>query len=392
MIHTDIDQRLIENQIFESMRENNIIPFGDLTLEMDGKLHRFSVEGDRYGEKSGAYIIYVDEWPHWFIQDFRQGSSMLHFSFDKEAISIKDRRAFYLESITPEQKAREAQRKKEQRDLDIKNQKQSFLRVCKEYNSASFALAKYHPYIMEKFTKIHIPELDKFLGMFNPDFNLWEWIPESGLPFPSIEQPHTLGVVLDPVDGSPCQAGDLLIPLTDALTGSFQTLQIISREKIDGKYNKRFYKGVPIAGKNVCYEFNRIGFTHIPETDTVFLVEGFLTGLAVISMINANAPVFCAMSCGNLRNVALCLRKRYPDRKIFLMADNDKGTSLKDIGKRNPGVDTAIQLHKERIVDYYKIPPEIPGRENLNTDYLDILTAREMEKAKEFLTRKEKKQ
>ena len=396
-------EAVILKQFLESLDECHIRPKYREDWVMDGLLRRFAVEGDSSGQTAGAYFIHADDYPNWGVMDYHHHSEMQLFKLDLSTLTPDELADYHAQlpkresSYSPQtyeerEHARQffevKNREKKAQSEALKEQfrQQQYRRACEEYNMAGFASALYHPYMCERFYSVPVPEAgkNKAMSIWTRDFNLWEHNYNIDSKRPSTDNPHTLGVVVgEPVKGGPCREGDLLIPLTDAFTGKFRTLQIISREKgADGKYPKRWYAGLPID--NVCYKFavpewifevngTRYGLPGCEHAQTILICEGFCTGLAVLTMTQGAYPVFCAMTSVNLSNVARSLRQRFPNMKIILMADNDRHTELKT--GRNPGVEAAKKLKQAGLIDASKIP-QIPGRENDNIDYYDVLVAR----------------
>ncbi len=112
--------------------------------------------------------------------------------------------------------------------------------------------------------------------------------------------------------------GALVVPLRDS-EGNLHSLQFI-----DGEGNKRFLSGGRIQG---CHYI--IG----TPGDTLCICEGYATGATIYEQTGYAVAV--AFNCGNLLSVARAVRKKFPDIKIILCADNDKHTP------GNPGLTTA---------------------------------------------------
>lgn len=53
----------IEAQVLEAMSKAGCSPAGSSSLILNGKIHRYKVDGDRGSDKSGAYCIFTDNWP-----------------------------------------------------------------------------------------------------------------------------------------------------------------------------------------------------------------------------------------------------------------------------------------------------------------------------------------
>ena len=114
------------------------------------------------------------------------------------------------------------------------------------------------------------------------------------------------------------QGNDLLIPMRDA-SGWLHSLQRIGP---DGR--KRF---LPFGRKHGCY-------FAIGEPDgLICIVEGYATGASVREAVGC--AVVVAFDAGNLKPVAVALRKKYPHMVIVIAADDDYRTD------GNPGLTKA---------------------------------------------------
>jgi putative DNA primase/helicase len=116
------------------------------------------------------------------------------------------------------------------------------------------------------------------------------------------------------------QAGNvLLVPLHD-IGGELVNLQTISPAG-----EKRFLKGGRIAG---CFALT--GAPKIPEAGELYVAEGFATAATIASTLDL--PVVAAMNAGNLKSVAVAIRRKYPRLDMVVAADNDHKTP------GNPGI------------------------------------------------------
>ena len=342
-----IDERLIEAQFWQSMRQAGIKPRYEFSPIMDGKLHRFSVESDKHGETSGAYIVHADEWPNWHVQDFHIQDSMLHFSFDKDALSSDERQAIYQELNNPEYQAAVKAKREQEQLLQKEKEAKALANAIHEYECADFAGVSLHPYIYQRFIS---------KNFFIPStFQAWDFEYALDVKPPSNALKLT-------------NQGDLLIPITNILTSKIQDFQIISSTPDQrGKFQKRFYTG--LSPKNGCVEILPLNSL---QQNIVYLCEGYCTALAVLILTRGNFPVFAALSASNLINVAEGLRKRYSGKKIFVMADNDRTTELKT--GNNTGIVKANQVLREGLCDKV-IPAEIEDVHE-NIDWYDILKSK----------------
>ena len=226
-----IDERIIERQFLSSLHEAGISPKGELRIIMDGKIHRFSVEGDRCGAVSGAYTIFTDQWPHWYIQDYRQHSEMIHFTFDKNALSHDELREIFQANNNAEQRAAfQAKRITEQKNAEAARQK-AIACARLEYDNAEILCVDEHPYIAERFTSRNIA-VCHYAALWGFEDNLRLKPPYNALKRGIKEVKKKL------------VPGKLLIPITNIMTRELQSLQAISDTPDEnGKFEKRFFPG-----------------------------------------------------------------------------------------------------------------------------------------------------
>lgn len=108
--------------------------------------------------------------------------------------------------------------------------------------------------------------------------------------------------------------GTLVIPVY--IDNEISSLQFISPNG-----EKKFLKDGRIKG----------GYAPIADKDddksTIIICEGFATGCSI--RMATNFPVVCAFNAGNLIDAAEVMRKRNPEAKIIIAADNDYWTPIK---------------------------------------------------------------
>ena len=148
--------------------------------------------------------------------------------------------------------------------------------------------------------------------------------------------------------------GALVVPLID------ESGEICSVQRIGEDGFKRMEKGGRAAG---CWHI--IGGE---PKDTVFITTGFGTGAAVHAAIRE--PIVCAMSDGHLKDVALTMRKRYPDHQIVILGDDDR--RLESRGLENSGAKAAKSA--SRASNAHVILPILTEKEVSEgfTDFADI--------------------
>lgn len=142
------------------------------------------------------------------------------------------------------------------------------------------------------------------------------------------------------------QKGDLLlIPIqsSDGLT-SLQT--------IDMEGDKLFLKGGEVKGKYHLLASDNESF------DTIIICEGYATASTLREA--TNHPIVVAFFASNLPHVAKYFKKEYPDSRIIIAADNDKGSNT------NAGVQYANKCEGCEIR---------PVQFDEGTDYNDLAAA-----------------
>ncbi|MHB1194785.1 MAG: phage/plasmid primase, P4 family [Longimicrobiales bacterium] len=108
--------------------------------------------------------------------------------------------------------------------------------------------------------------------------------------------------------------------------------------------------------------------------ETIFVCEGFATGWAIHHV--TGAAVVSAFSSGNLKVVACEMRRRYPEARIVLAADNDHHNA------HNTGVTTAREAADAGGGEV--AIPDFVDREG-QTDYNDLLLAEGADAVKRWL-------
>lgn len=153
-------------------------------------------------------------------------------------------------------------------------------------------------------------------------------------------QPHGLRVD---------QRGDLLVPMRDD-SGALCSLQTIGP---DG--TKRFQYGGKVKG---C--FSSIGQ---PKSGPIVVCEGFATGASIHEATGYAVAV--AFNAGNVESVAKAIKKKFPDTRIIIAADDDFRTD------GNPGVEAANVATK--AIGASVIIPTFGNDRGEATDFNDLV-------------------
>lgn len=259
-----------------ALEKHGLILDGEIIF--DGQLHRVKVEGDKGKTKSGAYTAHCDGRPAAYIQNFKTGTkeNWKASGFNQEYSKAA---TLSLEEIAERSKAFEAQKLEREKATVERHEEVSF-KVGTDLSKARDATDS-HPYLLEK-------------GV------------------------GSNGLKLD-------ERGNLLMPLRD-IDGKVWSAQHIG---ING------YKGFEPGGKK---EGNFFVIGQDPAmAQELIICEGYATGASINEATNKTVVV--AVDAGNLQAVAEALRERYPDKAIFMAADNDMKKELE--GRDNVGRITA---------------------------------------------------
>lgn len=305
----------VYDSLLEAMREAGLRP--RLPLSLDGKWHRCPVDGYEH-RKDGSYRAYIDAHPTAQFQN-HVGGEMIKWKYEGKRLSPAERKKM-IEDIERQKKIRAAEeRAGYKKSVDgIKAASESFR-----------AADDQHPYLVKK--QVHaLGDLRVVSGKVLSDL----WTKATG------REPLALAT----------DADELILPLRDA------DGKIWSLERILPDGQKRFLPGGKKSG---------MSFT-IPGDDSgpLVIAEGYATAASI--HMATGLTVVAAMDCGNEVKVAKELRRKFPQRKILIGADNDYTTPL------NPGVtygnDAARAAGGLTVV-----PPKLEGSDG--ADWNDVYIA-----------------
>lgn len=375
MIDITIPDELIDSQFFATLDKLNIHPDEDLRpLDASGNIVRFAVDGDRRGEKSGAYYLYADGLPNWGVMVYGVHERMVQdkFRFDRMSRREQD----ILRAANPQARREPPHRPDIRRELPaesrtvsrepsavsrepaaaVSREPSAVSRMRAAHSSLQLALARYregltgptvdtHPFIRRRFTEhgVILPEIS--------GFDLW------GTDRLAKNAPR-----------KDRQSGNLLFPLVHIATGTFTGLQWYGTRRNDaGHWAKGFFAGTMPKGSSFC--ISPIG----AREGLVYVVEGIATGLALLALIwrqrQEAVTVHCALSAANIRHV--CAALRCTGDFIIIAADNDEATAAKT-GK-NVGVQAAEDTKNAGLADRVEVPAFVSPEAPQNVDWYDVL-------------------
>ena len=115
--------------------------------------------------------------------------------------------------------------------------------------------------------------------------------------------------------------------------------------------------------------YDTIGAKHYRETKTLHVCEGWTTGWSI--HLATKSAVIVAFFDGGLKTVGKIIKKKYPEARIVICADNDRWKPVPRDGKDvNPGVYAARAAAKELGADL--AIPEFENLDNEPTDFDDL--------------------
>ena len=347
-----VDESIILEEFFAHLRDIGIEPKGDFYPILDGQIHRFAVDDDRGGAKSGAYYVHADGFVNFGAMDFRKHSCMQKGSISRDYRPKYDKKQY--DKAIEESRRRAAERAKQEKEKEARARVQmmkEFTTYDKErgilFCNTAFVN---HPYLI-------------FKGV-------------EGIPFQAALNCNFRVKKNQTSNDDFSQVGDLLIPLVhvDSVYSPYieermRGLQIISGKlNHEGKYQKSFYKDIPQKGcyceliPHRCRGNNSL--LDLNNVQIIFITEGVATGLSLLALTDFKSPVFCAMSCHNFMNIAQHFHKLFKNIQIIIAADNDySGLGVK---KANEVIEAGYAVNKI-------IPPEIG--QDWNDYYLTIRRA-----------------
>ena len=269
----------IEAIVLKLMTELGCAPIDNKPLILDGVIHRYKVEGDTGSETSGAYCIYLDHLPAGWFCNWRIGI-IESWHMPREALS-KEGRAWFTDERYKEAYKLAMEHQEQLKKEREEKQKNASFEASKQFELMTQSASQNFPYLQRKGVKAY--GLKLFAG------------------------------------------NTIVIPLRN-IQGQIQTLQYI-----DENGEKRFFPDAPVKGAFFSIDLSILAL----NTDAPILIcEGYAT-LATIYECTF-LPTVAAMNCYNLLPVAEAIKKKYPNRKILILADNDRHAD-----GTNPGLEHA---------------------------------------------------
>ena len=307
----DPDKQITTVQSVENSEERFLSRLHELgvtenSLIGDGDKHRIQVEGDKGREKSGFYVYHSDGVPTIYFKNHRTGVE--EKIVDKGIQRTPEEKEKYYEMV----KAKKLQKEQE---LAVKREKAS--------------------------------ENLKFIYSKSENVKEHEYLDKK-----NIKPSNDIKIT---------QKGDMMIPVYD-IEGNLKSAQYI---KNDG--SKIFAKDCDLSDTMhvIDKEFNKL-----EKSDVVIVSEGYATAKTIHEAMRENGerdiPVVAAMSAGSLEKAIDSIKKKFPEKKIIIGADNDL----------NKSVNTGLEAAEKAAAKFKDVSFITPKKEGIdfNGDFNDLVS------------------
>lgn len=309
----------------------------------DGRWHSLHIQGDKSNSKKGGYIVTEENgvWRGSF-NNFKTGQTA-YFSSKSHS---------HTHTFTPPEEIERIQRERAEAQAKL-------YAYTAESASKILAVAQPatdYPYLAKKGVQAHglyvVPQPE--LAVQDGNIRIaHDWREARAMRDHFKENGDRISVLT---------AGDLMIPAYDK-DGNISTIQTIGRDKNNFK---SFLTDGQKAGS-----FLVLG--EIKNNEPILIAEGYATGATLHETIGK--PVVVAFDAGNLKNVALTVREKFPDSVIYMAADNDHKTAReREALGHTTNLNTGIEKATEAAVAVggYVVAPKFSEHDS-GSDWNDVL-------------------
>lgn len=255
----------IIQQFIDFMRSVDCAPANIYDIKADDKRHYYQIEGDKRGIKKGVYCLLIDErggvgW----CKNYREGVSHGWSSKVKKEWSAEEKAAW----------KKRVDDKKNADEAELLELRRSAAKRANDIMKASKP-ANEHLYLTRKGIKGTGAYISESVRLRDD--------------LPEIKNP-------------------LVIP-------AYKDGKLSSCQIIDGDGGKWFLPDGDMDGSYGVIKSNN-------DMSIIYICEGFATGASIHEV--SDKPIVVAFNAGNLKAVALAIKKKYPSALIIMAADNDR--------------------------------------------------------------------
>lgn len=357
----------IRSIFMDEMRSHGLIfEDKDFPINMDGRTYYVRVEGRSRGKKnhrSGWYSGRLGDFPNGSFGWLHGENPLYKWSLYRH-LKDKNGSVDFVELTEEEIEQKERDREREFRKKQLEDKRR--IEFSKAYTiiewERSLPLTR-HPYLDKK--KFSLDEIAPYARIYNPkDFTASEIKEILDKHFPEYNKPSNIRKLIDyQVENISYRGFNLLIKGETADKTPLMLQMIFNKKSKSGK-DKHFPKDLIKQAS-----FHNLGKPYETNCKGVILCEGWATGISLLRFTGGKIPILVAWDSGNIRSVAIELRKRNQHIKIFVAIDNDHTKPI----EKNAGVKGGLKTCYA-VGAYIVTPPfdsDNPDHQNLS-DWNDI--------------------
>lgn len=357
----------IRSIFMDEMRSHGLIfEDKDYPINMDGRTHYVRVEGRSRAKKnhrSGWYSGHLGDFPNGCF-GWMHGDNPLYKWSLYNYLKDKNGSVEFVELTEEEieQKERERERERRKRQLEDKRR----FDFSKAYTIIEWERAlplTRHPYSDKK--KFSLDEISPYARIYNQkDFTASEIKAILDVHFPEYNKPSNIRKLIEYQAENITYRGFNLLIKGETVDKTPIMLQMIFNKKAKNGKDKHFPKELIKQGS-----FHNLGKPYEIDCKGVILCEGWATGISLLRYTGGKVPILVAWDSGNIRSVAIELRKRNQHIKIYVATDNDHTNPI----EKNAGVRGGLKTCYA-VGAYIVTPPfdsDNPDHKNLS-DWNDI--------------------
>jgi phage/plasmid primase-like uncharacterized protein len=307
---------------------------------MDGRKHRIATVGDKAGKRAGFYVGFLDGHPAGYVQNNRTGE-VVKWKAKGYALSEEEKAVLQADQAA----------KLQQRVVAQKAQQHVVANAVRDLLAIAPPALVEHGYLQAKQVRPNDLKVVPADGSALPA-NSIVMIGKTWQASKALSESNPDKLVFT--------AGDLLLTAQD-ISGEIRSVQAVQENGL-----KRFAAGG--VKQAMFHVVGGQGLEALNKAPSIVIAEGYATADSVSQALGY--ATVAAFDSGNLLNVAVQLRNKFPNKPFIIAGDNDVHLELTE-GK-NPGKEKALAAAK--AVDGTAIFPIFAPDEQSYPDNLEPVT------------------